>query len=288
MKMARRQKVRIHIIILTALSTVFGLLLFALIGTLMASEILANEARTPVENSEWQITDEMIAEWERLEQEAIKKAEEEKIAKSVGIIYLTFDDGPGDYTATLLDTLKNKDVKATFFVTGHGSDEIIKREYDEGHTVGLHTWSHKYDQVYNSVGAYFDDLAKVSDRVKNITGAESKLIRFPGGSSNTVSTKYDHGIRIMSILTTEVQNRGYQYFDWNVNSGDAGGLNTADAVYTNVVTHLKPGPNVVLQHDIKNFSVEAVDRIIDYGLANNYVFLPLDLNSFTAHHGVNN
>ena len=293
--MARRQKVRTHIIILTVLSTLFGVLLFTLIGTLMASEILANEARIPIENAESFVTDEMIAEWEREEQEAIKKAEEEarkaleeKIAGSAGVIYLTFDDGPGDYTATLLNTLKNKDIKATFFVTGYGDDVIIKREYDEGHTVGLHTWSHKYDQVYNSVEAYFDDLNKIAARVKNITGEDAKLIRFPGGSSNTVSAKYDHGIHIMSILTDEVENRGYHYFDWNISSGDAGGANTADAVYANVVTHLKSGPNVVLQHDVKNFSVEAVGRIIDYGLANNYIFLPLNYDSFAAHHGVNN
>ncbi|MBR3253040.1 polysaccharide deacetylase [Candidatus Saccharibacteria bacterium] len=291
----RRRQVRIHIIILTALSTLVGVLLFFLIGTLLASEILNAEARTTIENPDWQLTEERIAELEREEQEAIKKAEEEakkaleeKIAQSAGVIYLTFDDGPGDYTAALLDVLKNRGVKATFFVTGYGSDEMIKREYEEGHTVGLHTWSHKYDQVYSSIEAYFDDLAKISDRVKNITGAESKIIRFPGGSSNTISTKYDHGIRIMSILTTEVEKRGYQYFDWNISSGDAGGANTADAVYTNVVTHLKPGPNVVLQHDVKNFSVDAVDRIIEFGLSNNYVFLPLDASSFTAHHGVNN
>ena len=188
----------------------------------------------------------------------------------------------------MIDTLKKYDVKATFFVTGYGDDEMIRREFKEGHSVGLHSLSHKYDQVYSSVEAYFDDLSKISNRVKDITGEESKLIRFPGGSSNTVSVRYDHGIHIMSILTSEVENRGYKYFDWNVNSGDADTAKTADAVYTNVVTHLKPGPNVVLQHDIKNFSVEAVERIIEFGLANNYVFLPLDSDSFAAHHPVNN
>lgn len=265
------------------------------VGILIESGILSATARTTIENPEWQLTDEKIAEFEEAEKEAIKKAEEErkkaeeeKIANAAGVIYLTFDDGPSDYTSTLLDVLGKYDVKATFFVTGYGSDEMIKREYDEGHTVGLHTWSHKYDQIYNSVDAYFADLAKISERVKNITGEESKIIRFPGGSSNTVSTRYDHGIRIMSILSSEVENRGYHYYDWNISSGDAGGANTADAVYTNVVTHLKPGPNVVLQHDVKDFSVAAVERIIEFGLANNYVFMPINFESFSAHHGVNN
>ena len=291
----RRRQVKLHLIVLTILGTLVTALLTVLIVALINSESLNRTARATVENPEWQLTDEKIAELEEAEKEAIRKAEEEKrkaleekIANSAGVIYLTFDDGPSDHTAALLDVLKKYDIKVTFFVTGYGSDEIIKREYDEGHTVGLHTWSHKYDQIYNSVDAYFADLAKISERVKNITGKESKIIRFPGGSSNTISARYDQGIKIMSILTSEVENHGYHYYDWNISSGDAGSAKTADAVYTNVVTHLKPGPNVVLQHDIKDFSVAAVERIIEFGLANNYIFMPVDFNSFNAHHGVNN
>lgn len=284
----RCRQVKVHLIILTILGTLATVLSSVLIVALINSENLNRTARTTVENPEWQFTEERLAELEKAEEEAIKKALEEKIAKATGVIYLTFDDGPSNYTATLLDVLKKYDVKATFFVTGYGDDAMIKREYDEGHTVGLHTWSHKYDQVYNSVDAYFADLAKISERVKNITGEESRIIRFPGGSSNTVSTRYDGGIRIMSILTSEVEKRGYHYYDWNISSGDAGGANTTDAVYANVVTRLKPGPNVVLQHDVKDFSVAAVERIVEFGLANNYVFMPIDFDSFNAHHGVNN
>ena len=284
----RRRQIRARFAVLIVLNTLAVALLFLLITVLITSGILSRDARKAVENPEWYFSEEKIAELEKQEQEDIKKALEEKIASSTGIIYLTFDDGPGDHTAALLDVLKKYDVKATFFVTGYGSDEMIKREYDEGHTVGLHTLSHRYNLIYTSPEAYFDDLVKVSERVKSITGEDPKLIRFPGGSSNTVSARYDHGIRIMSILTSEVEKRGYHYYDWNVNSGDAGGATTADAVYTNVVTHLKSGPNVVLQHDVKDFSVAAVERIIQFGLTNNYVFLPLDFDSFNAHHGVNN
>lgn len=210
------------------------------------------------------------------------------IKKGARIIYLTFDDGPGQYTGKLLDILKKYNVKATFFVTGKGSDSLIKREYDEGHTVALHTYSHDYSKVYKSVNAYFDDLYKIQNRVKRITGQEAKIIRFPGGSSNTVSRRYDGGIHIMSVLSKEVQNRGFYYFDWNVSSGDAGSPISSDKVYRNVINGLKEDYSVVLQHDIKGFSVDAVERIIKYGLENGYTFERLTESSPGAHHGINN
>ena len=204
------------------------------------------------------------------------------------IVYLTFDDGPGAYTAKLLDILKKYNVKATFFVTCAGSDDLIKREYDEGHTVALHTCSHNYAQVYASDDAYFADLTKIQDRVKNITGYTSWLLRFPGGSSNMVSAKYSYGI--MSRLVQSVTWKGFTYFDWNVSSGDAGGATTADAVCRNVIAGFGRFSNgaVVLQHDIKGYSVDAVERIIQYGQANGFVFQPLIASSYAAHHGVNN
>ena len=114
------------------------------------------------------------------------------------------------------------------------------------------------------------------------------LIRFPGGSSNTVSRKYDGGIHIMSLLTKDVQEKGFVYFDWNISSGDAGGTSSSDGVYNNVISHLKSGSSVVLQHDTKKFSVDAVERIIQYGLNNGYTFKGLDASSPGAHHGVLN
>ena len=214
---------------------------------------------------------------------------EEQIKKGARIIYLTFDDGPGQYTDKLLDVLKKYDVKVTFFVTGKGSDSIIKREFDEGHTVALHSYSHDYSKIYKNVDAYFNDLYQIQNRVKKITGEESKIIRFPGGGSNTVSRKYDGGTHIMSKLAKEVQNRGFYYFDWNVSSGDAAAKAiSSDQVYKNVIKSLKEDYSVVLQHDIKGFSVDAVERIIQYGLANGYTFERLTETSPGAHHGINN
>ncbi len=206
-----------------------------------------------------------------------------------GVIYLTFDDGPGAFTDKLLDVLKKYNVKATFFVTGSGEDRLIKRAFDEGHAIGLHTFTHDYSYVYKNVNNYFDDLNKIQERVKRITGKESRLIRFPGGSSNTISQNYDGGVRIMSKLVDEVTKRGYVYFDWNVSSGDAGSTTSASGVYSNVINGLKKGgSSVVLQHDIKGFSVDAVEDIIKYGQSHGYKFAALDISSFTSHHGVNN
>ena len=204
------------------------------------------------------------------------------------IVYLTFDDGPSAYTSKLLDVLKKYDAKATFFVTCAGSDDMIKREYNEGHTVALHTCSHNYAQIYANETAYFKDLDAVKARVKRVTGYDATLIRFPGGSSNTISATYNRGI--MSRLVKEVGNRGYTYFDWNVSSGDAGSTTSSAGVYNNVVSGMGKfaGGAVVLQHDIKGFSVDAVERILQYGKEHGFTFERLTAASNTAHHGVNN
>ena len=204
------------------------------------------------------------------------------------VVYLTFDDGPSAYTSKLLDVLKKYGAKATFFVTCSGSDDMIKREYDEGHTVALHTCSHNYAKIYASDAAFFADLEEVQNRVKNITGQTATLTRFPGGSSNTVSATYNRGI--MSRLTKEVVNRGFTYFDWNVSSGDAGAPISSDTVFRNVVAGFGKyeGGSVVLQHDVKDYSVNAVERILQYGRAHGFEFRALTASSNTAHHPVNN
>ena len=202
-----------------------------------------------------------------------------------GVIYLTFDDGPSAATTgAILDILKEEGVKATFFVTNNGPDELIKRAYDEGHTIGLHTASHRYDQVYASVDSYFNDLKVVSDRVKRITGHESKIIRFPGGSSNTVSKKYSQGI--MTTLTEAVLNQGYRYYDWNVDASDAWQCakssvsDKKQCVYDNVTKGLsKSRANIVLMHDIKPHTRDALRDIIRYGKENGYTFEAIDMNT---------
>lgn len=205
-------------------------------------------------------------------------------------IYLTFDDGPSVYTGKLLDILKKYNVKVTFFVTNqgltNGNDEFIKRAYEEGHTIGLHTYSHDYKTIYQSEEAYFNDLYAIQNKVKNITGFESKIIRFPGGSSNTIS-RFNPGI--MSRLAKTVEIKGFRYFDWNLDSEDAGKSKTTSEVVASVIKGLGNSSNyVVLQHDIKNYSVDAVESIIQYGLSHGYQFKALTMDSPNMHHRLNN
>lgn len=203
------------------------------------------------------------------------------------VIYLTFDDGPSSHTPRLLEILKKYNVKATFFVVGTAATGYIDDIHAGGHTVALHTNTHDFKKVYASVDAYYNDLYAIQNKVYNITGVRSTLIRFPGGSSNTISRNYCKGI--MSQLVKSVEAMGFRYFDWNVDSNDAGGARSAQEVFNNVTKGVSGRKySVVLQHDIHGFSVDAVESIIQWGLANGYTFLPLTNTSPTAHHGVNN
>ena len=204
-------------------------------------------------------------------------------------IYLTFDDGPGPYTAELLDLLAEYDVKATFFITGSYEDyfDLIRRAHEEGHTIAVHTYSHNYRKIYGSVQAYFNDFKECEELIYQYTGSYTRLFRFPGGSSNTVSA-FNPGI--MGALATYMRDMGYYYFDWNVSSGDASTVAIPTyEVYRNVINGCaKEDVNVVLQHDVKDFSVRAVRDIIEWGLANGYQFLPLQEDSYGARHRIFN
>lgn len=209
------------------------------------------------------------------------------------VIYLTFDDGPGPYTEKLLDVLDKYDVKVTFFVTDQFDDyiDMIGEEYRRGHKIAIHSLYHDFYDIYSSVDAYFADFDAMQDIIVEQTGEKTTLFRFPGGSSNTISS-FNPGI--MTRLAEEAEARGYYFFDWNVSSGDASGAElTPDQVADNVIGNIQENEgyynfSVVLQHDIKEFSVEAVEKIILWGLENGYIFRALDESSPGAHHGINN
>lgn len=214
-----------------------------------------------------------------------------KVSSELATIYLTFDDGPSlDVTPKILDILKQENIKATFFVTSINTDTdfLIKRAYEEGHTIALHTYSHNYSEIYASTDAYFKDLEMIRNRVYEITGVYSNFIRFPGGSSNTIS-KFNPGI--MSKLVSEVSEKGYIYFDWNVSSGDASLKTTKDKTYNNVTKGLKKmRGNIVLMHDRlgNDSTAEALKDIIKYGKEQGYTFKSINNSSPTAHHGIKN
>lgn len=202
------------------------------------------------------------------------------------VIYLTFDDGPSAYTGQLLDVLSKYNVKATFFVVNTGYTDILSRMAAEGHSIGIHSATHDYDKIYASEDAFFADLYQMQDIIAAKAGVTTTLMRFPGGSSNMVSS-FNPGI--MTRLTEEVERRGFQYFDWNVSSGDAGEVYTTDEVLANVAEGCcGRSISVVLQHDSKGFSVDAVEEIIKWGLDNGFTFAPLTPGSYGSHHGVNN
>ena len=221
------------------------------------------------------------------------KTDESKTTPSNGksIAYLTFDDGPSSITHSVLDILKKYNVKATFFVinSGNYNKATLQREVNEGHTIGLHAYDHNYAIAYKDDNSYLDGIDKLRAKVKADTGFDSHYIRFPGGSSNTISKRYSKGI--MSRITKTAKQRGYKYYDWNVDDDDAGRARTADDCYNNVIKELRPNrSNIVLMHDFGTNKkiLEALPRIIEYCQKNGYKMLPIDDNTPEIHHGISN
>lgn len=206
-------------------------------------------------------------------------------------VYLTFDDGPSANTQAVLDILDTYGIKATFFVTGINPDyfHMISECYRRGHTIGMHTFSHDYAQVYASVDAYWNDLGQISDVVRTQIGYVPCFIRFPGGSSNTISANYTQGI--MSELAQEVVTQGYQYYDWDASCGD-GAVHTADELVSATMGDTAYGYQsiVFLMHDGagKETTVEALPRIIEYFRSEGYTFAPIDRSTRVSHHGIGN
>lgn len=205
------------------------------------------------------------------------------------VIYLTFDDGPGPYTEQLLDILDKYNVKATFFVTNQFPEyqDMIAEEYKRGHAIGVHTYSHRFERVYKSTKAFWSDFGEMQKVIEVQTGHKTRLMRFPGGSSNSVSAVYKKGI--MTKLTQQAEEKGYTYFDWNVLSGDAGETQSPKKIYKNLIAGIKEQEtSVVLCHDIHDYTIKAMERFIKKALKMGYRFEPLSESSFNAHHPVLN
>lgn len=214
-----------------------------------------------------------------------------KTAALRGTIYLTFDDGPDRYTDELLSILAKNHVKATFFVTNcHPKyQNCIAKEYAAGHSVGVHSYSHNYAKIYSSAQAFWNDFDAMDDIIVKETGHHAKLLRFPGGSSNLVSKKYSRGL--MKKLTREADARGITYVDWNAQCGDSDGLKTRNGVYHRMicqVVHSSDRNVIVLCHDIKPYTVRAMDSFIQWAQANGYDFAVLTPGGFTVHQKLNN
>lgn len=179
-------------------------------------------------------------------------------------VYLTFDDGPSSNTEAILEVLKEYNVKATFFVVGKEDDSSIamyKRIIEEGHTLGMHSYSHQYSIIYQSVEAFSQDVERLQTLLKNVTGEEVELYRFPGGSSNMVSNIG------MEEFIKQLNQQGITYFDWNVSSGDATSKHLEpEELVENVLQDVKIyNTSVVLMHDAANKpnTVEALPELIE-------------------------
>ena len=202
------------------------------------------------------------------------------------LVYLTFDDGPSRNTNRILDILKENDVKATFFVVGKTDEESIKayqRIVAEGHTLAMHSYSHKYSEIYESKESFAQDIKRLQEYLYQITGVWPRYYRFPGGSSNTVS------IADMQELIAYLNESGITYFDWNVASGDAvSGQLSKETIVNNCITGLEGKREcMVLMHDAseKNSTVEALPVIIEEIKGRgDAVFLPITDETVPVQH----
>ena len=192
-------------------------------------------------------------------------------------VYLTFEDGPSDTTEELLDVLKAKNVKATFFVVGKEdakSQEIYRRIVEEGHTLGMHSYSNKYSELYHSEENFKQDLAKLRGYLLGVTGTEAVYYRFPGGSSNQITNVP------MENLIHYLNQNGMVYFDWNISSGDTtASAYTSDEIVANVMSDVvKYKTSVVLLHDAEDLGIspEGLEKLIDALVESGAEILPID------------
>ncbi len=224
-------------------------------------------------------------------QKQIKKENINPSIISDKTVYLTFDDGPSYLTEEILDILKDENVPATFFVTERQIDkyaDVVRRMQAENHTIGLHTSTHNYSYVYSSDENYFNDLNNIRQKVFRITGVKSRIIRLPGGSSNTISKKYNLGI--ITRITRALTEKSFYYFDWDIDSEDASGNLTKEDIYMNVTNRLHSGTNIILMHDLstKVSTKDALRDIIKYAKTNGYTFAKITKNTPQIHHHINN
>lgn len=191
-------------------------------------------------------------------------------------VYLTFDDGPSVYTGQILDILAANDVKATFFVIGRNEDyyDYYKRIVDEGHTIGMHSYSHVYKDFYSSEKAFAEELTKLNDLIFDLTGTKSTIFRFPGGSSNHVAP---HPIQEYIAYLNE---NNINYYDWNALNGDAVTTSLSpEQLVNNIMKDVsKNDDSIVLMHDLQttHTTVESLQLLIDTLKSEGYEILPID------------
>jgi len=177
--------------------------------------------------------------------------------------YLTFDDSTSKNTPVILDILKKYNVKATFFLAGKSDPALLQRIVAEGHRIGNHTNTHKYTSIYSSPESFWTDFNEQQTYLKEVTGVTPTLVRFPGGSNNTIGTRNS----VMETITAQAKLNGYDYFDWNVDSGDATGKTIPkQTIVNNVLNGSRyKSEAIILMHQTapKTTTAEALPEIIE-------------------------
>ncbi|MGE5629151.1 MAG: polysaccharide deacetylase family protein [Solirubrobacterales bacterium] len=188
-------------------------------------------------------------------------------------VYITFDDGPTFITEKFLDVLKNENVKATFFVVGkevQGREAILKRIYEEGHAIGLHTYSHNLRKIYRNDEYFIEEMVKTSEKIKEVTGNSPKIIRFPGGSSK----------RLNQNLLNSIHAKGFKIYDWtsDIYDGEYPKLSVYRFVENSKKSKGDPSKVIILMHCNSNNknTVKALPQIIKYYRESGYDILPIN------------
>ena len=239
---------------------------------------LSETVQTESQPADYQETQQNVSRYDQVET-GIDTADNMAEAADEHKVYLTFDSVPGENTGAILDVLKQYHVKATFFVSGDKSDEaktIYKRIVNEGHTLGMHSFSNQYSTIYASTEAFEKDYNKISGYLKKVTGIDSLYYRFPGGSSNQISNVN------MAEFVHVLNEKKVSYFDWNVSAGDTSGDSTVDDIVTNVTDGIvNYKTSVVLLHDgeDKSTTVEALGSLIEALEKMDAKILPIDENT---------
>lgn len=210
------------------------------------------------------------------------------VGKNEKIVYLTFDDGPSVCTDQILNILRQERVKATFFVTAQFTPYINRMAAiaKDGHEVAIHTYSHNF-KIYKSIDSYFADLNKLNDLIEKYTGKRSRIMRFPGGSSNSIYRKYNSDPKFMDRLCVALLDSGYQFVDWNLDSGDARGNNIAADRLVRSACGSRHNIQCLLMHDTgaKRTTVTALPQIIRYFKQHGYEFGVLNSVDYQCWHG---
>ena len=275
------------------LPTILCILLFVRISTLSNSiEIIKQEL------NEVRLQQDLVLEQEQIEvdvEENLVNLETDLEKKLINLeelnkgkkkVYLTFDDGPSNMTAQILDILSQYNVKATFFVTGkedEASKILYRRIVDEGHTIALHSYSHRYSEIYESEESFWEDINKLQNLLEETVGFRPTIMRFPGGSSNNAS------VVAMEDLIQTAKEQNFTFFDWNISALDAASKRVkAEEIVKNCTNDLNDYSRaMILMHDAntKDTTVEALPQIIEKILEQeNTVILPITEYTEPIHH----